>query len=223
MERQVTMYGQNSATISRRAYNALTFGLVAISFLVTWGEYLAVQNGLLNGLLSTGIMGVVLPFVLTIGGIILMSIGKSKQSVGLSVGGFALFTLTFGVSVALSLAMYPVGTIYYAFLITACISGIFLILGTMFPDFFARIGGVLTASLLALIVVELVATLLFHANQTIFDYLVVIIFCGFLGYDSYLMSADAPTVPNAIFYASDIFLDIVNILIRVLAILNDDR
>jgi FtsH-binding integral membrane protein len=43
-----------------------------------------------------------------------------------------------------------------------------------------------------------------------------------LGYDSYCMSIDEPTVPNAIFYASDIYIDIVNILIRVLDILDND-
>ena len=224
MERQVTMYGPSTGTtISRRAYNALTFGMVTVAFLVTWVEYLAVQSGALNALLSGGILALILTFALTIGGIVLMAVGKSKQSVALSAAGFALFTLTFGFTLSLTLVRYPVGTIYYAFLITACLSGIFLVLGVTFPEVFSRIGGVLMAALLGLIMVEFVATVFFHANQTWIDYLTIVIFCGFLGYDAYWMSADAPTVPNAIYYASDIFLDVVNVLIRVLAILNDDR
>ena len=74
--------------------------------------------------------------------------------------------------------------------------------------------------LIAVLALELVATIFFHADQGIFDYVVVVLFCGFLGYDSFLMSMDVPSVPNAIFHASNIYLDIVNVLIRVLRILD---
>ncbi|MDO4806634.1 MAG: Bax inhibitor-1 family protein [Coriobacteriales bacterium] len=214
---------QSVPTISRRAYNLLTYGLVTVSFLITWGMY-----GFVNGGGLSRALGGVNPLLLlvaylagTIGGFVLMGIGKSKQSVAVSLVGYAIFTATFGGTLALLLTRYNVGTIYYAFAITACISGIFLILGVMFPEFFAAIGRILFASLLAIIVVELVATIFFHADQTIFDYIVVLLFCGFLGYDSYLMSSDAPTVPNSIFYASEIYIDIVNILVRVLDIMDN--
>jgi FtsH-binding integral membrane protein len=36
------------------------------------------------------------------------------------------------------------------------------------------------------------------------------------------MSSDDPTVPNAIFHASNIYIDILNILIRVLDIMDRD-
>ena len=180
------------------------------------------MNGSLNFLLQNGLVTLLVSFVLTIVGIVLMSVGKSKQSVGVSVGGFALFTLTFGATTALALTHYSVGTIAYAFLITACLAGIFLVAGVIFPEFFSRIGGVLMIGLIGLIIIEFVAVVLFHANQTLFDYVAIALFCGFLGYDAFLMSQDAPTVPNAIFYATDIFLDIVNILIRILNIMDRD-
>ena len=215
---------QTAPTISRRAYNALTYGLVTISFLVLWGTYLFAEGGGLERMLS-GVGGIVLlvGFVIaTIGGTILMTVGKKKQSVGLTFAGYALFSLTFGVTLSLILQRYDVGTITYAFGITACVSGIFLIAGVVFPQFFSRIGGVLVIGLAAVILVEIVATVFFHASQTIFDYIVIVLFCGFLGYDSYLMANDQPTVPNALFHASNIYLDIINILIRVLDILDND-
>lgn len=224
MARDLSLMGNQigAPTITRRAYNALTFGIVAIAFLITWGEYSLIMNGSLGFLLRNGIVTLIGSLIFTIAGIALMSIGKSKQSVGLSVGGFALFTLTFGATTALALTHYSVGTIAYAFLITACLSGIFLIAGVTFPEFFSRIGGVLLIGLIGLFIVEFVAVVFFHANQTLFDYIAIALFCGFLGYDAYVMSQDAPTVPNAIFYATDIFLDIVNILIRILNILDRD-
>jgi len=77
-------------------------------------------------------------------------------------------------------------------------------------------------ALIAVIVLELITTIFFHAHQTIIDYVVVALFCGFLGYDSYQLAIDNPTVPNAIWHASDIYLDIVNILLRVLSIMDRD-
>lgn len=212
-----------SITISRRLYNLFTFSMVTVSFIITWLEYQFVNGGGLATVFER--MNPFLYFVIflggTIGGLVVMSNGKSKQSVSVSLIGYALFTLTFGGSLSLLLTHYNVGTISYAFGITACISGIFLVAGVVFPEFFARLGRVLGLSLIALIVVELVSVVFLHANQTIFDYITILLFCGFLGYDSYRMSADDPTVPNAVFYATNIYIDVVNILIRVLNIIDN--
>lgn len=209
--------------ISRRAYNALTYGMVAVSFLILWGTYLFAQGGGLNHIFTGGMSMIALigSFVITIIGLVIMGVGKSKQSVPITLAGYALFVLTFGITLSFALQRFNIGTIYYAFGITACIAGIFLIAGVIFPDFFSRLGGVLFISLFALIVVQFIAVFFFHANQTIFDWIGILIFCGFLGYDSYMMSSDAPTVPNAVFHAANIYIDIANILIRVLDIMDN--
>lgn len=211
------------ATISRRAYNLLTYGLVTVSFLIMWGTYQLASGGALASILSTagGLVGLIVSVIATIAGLILMSVGKSKQLVGVSTVGYVVFSLTFGFTTSLILQRYDIGTIAYAFGITACVSGIFLIAGVTFPQFFSRLGGALCFGLIAVILVEFVATVFFHANQTIFDYIVIILFCGFLGYDSYQMACDDATVPNAIFHASNIYIDIVNILIRVLDLMDN--
>ena len=132
--REMTLDQRGSApSISRRAYNALTFGLVTVSFLVMWGTYLLTNGGALMSFFMTGggIVALIASLVATIVGIILMSVGKSKQSVGLSLTGYTLFTLTFGITVSLALQRYEIGTIAYAFGITACVSGIFLIAGAL--------------------------------------------------------------------------------------------
>lgn len=208
-----------ATTISRRAYNLLTYGIVTLSFIITWGMYNFVDTQLLTSM--NPILAMVIYLAGSIGGIIIMSVGKSKQSVPLSLVGLVLFTLTFGGTLAILLTRYSIGTITNAFAITACVSAIFLIAGVTFPEVFAKIGRMLVVALIAVIVVEFVARVFFHADQTIFDYIVILIFCGFLGYDSYRMSLDTPTVPNAIFYAADIYIDMVNILVRVLDILDN--
>lgn len=208
--------------ITRRLYNVITYGMVAVSFLILYLTYNFAEGGGLERMLGTGLgLGLLIATLVgPIGGVIVMSVGKRKQSVPISVIGYVLFSLTFGFTVSLTLQRYDVGTISYAFAITACLSGIFLVAGLVFPNVFSKIGGVLAIGLIGLIVIELIAVMFLHVDQTIFDYIGIALFCGFLGYDSYAMSADDPTVPNAIFHASNIYLDIVNILIRVLDLLD---
>ncbi|MBR3317970.1 MAG: US12 family protein [Atopobiaceae bacterium] len=212
-----------TAPISRRAFNLLTYGIVTLCFTVTWGMYNFVQSGSIYSITQINPLILIAVYLVgSIGGLVLMNIGKSKESVGFSATGLTLFTLTFGGTLSLLLTRYSVGTITNAFAITACLSGIFLIAGVLFPDFFASIGRMLGLALLALIVIEIFSTMFLHVDQTLFDYIAILLFCGFLGYDSYLMAADTPTVPNAIFYAANIYLDIVNILVRVLNIMDRD-
>lgn len=212
----------SAPTITRRLYNVITYGMVAVSFLVLYLTYNFTEGGGLEQVLGSdlGIGVLIASLVGTIGGVIVMGVGKSKQSVPISVIGYVLFSLTFGFTASLALQRYEIGTISYAFGITACLAGMFLIAGVVFPNVFSKLGGVLTIGLIGLIVIELVTVMFLHIDQTVFDYIGIALFCGFLGYDSFIMSADEPTVPNAIFHASNIYLDIVNILLRVLDLLD---
>ena len=94
---------------------------------------------------------------------------------------------------------------------------VFGALGMAFPSFFARIQGVLAVSLLAVIVVEVVMMAL-GVRQNLTDLVVILLFCGFIGYDVYRASTDAPTLENALWYAIEIYLDVVNVMLRLLSI-----
>ncbi|MDO4538436.1 MAG: Bax inhibitor-1 family protein [Coriobacteriales bacterium] len=222
-KQEVTRRVGGASLISRRAYNGLAFGLVTVSFIVMFFMYSFAQGGGLShiGFLRNPIIMLIVSLVGTIGGIIAMGVGKSKQSVGISVVGFVVFSLTFSVTMALGLQSRGLPSIMYAFAITGCISGIFFMLGLLFPAFFERVQGVVFTTFLALIVVELVAVFIFHVNQTIFDFAMIGIFCFFLGRDAYVLASDEPTVPNAIMNATAIYVDIANILIRVLDIMDN--
>ena len=53
----------------------------------------------------------------------------------------------------------------------------------------------------------------------VLDYVIVIIFSGFVGYDWAKAQAYPKNTVNAIASASDIYVDVVNIFIRLLSIL----
>jgi len=211
--------------VSRRLYNGICFGLLTISFAVMFLMYSQFTSGALDFLFTSStsaLIFLIASLVGSIGGIIAMGVGKSRQSVAVSLAGYAVFSLTFGLTLALSLAHYTTQTISVALAITACLAGIFMIAGIIFPEFFAAISRILVLALIGVIVVELLATVIFRVDQTFFDYVTIAIFCGFIGYDTFQLAADDPTVPNAVYHACDIYIDIANILIRVLALLDRD-
>lgn len=159
----------------------------------------------------------ILSFVGAFAGIFMMSAAKKSQSVGLSLAGYAVFILAFGFMTSTVLLSYTAQTISTAFLATAGIVAVFACLGIAFPHFFERIQGVLFAALLGLIVVQVVMMFI-GTNQTIIDFAVIVVFCGFIGYDFHRAMEDEPTLVNAVFNASNLFLDIINVFVRVLSI-----
>ena len=80
------------------------------------------------------------------------------------------------------------------------------------------IGRSLGLALILSIVVELVAGFIFKANLQIMDYVIVIIFCGYIGFDWAKAQIYPKTLDNAIDSAADIYVDVVNIFIRLLII-----
>ena len=54
--------------------------------------------------------------------------------------------------------------------------------------------------------------------MTIIDYAVALIFCGYIGLDWCRAQQYPKTLDNAIDSAADIYLDIVNLFIRILSI-----
>ena len=92
-------------------------------------------------------------------------------------------------------------------------------LGTLFPAFFQKISGVLTIALLLVIVVELIEIFIFNTHHGILDWIVVLIFCGYIGYDWGRANQIPKTVDNAVDSAAALYMDIINLFLRILRIL----
>ena len=134
--------------------------------------------------------------------------------------GYNLIALPIGV--VLTLVVVSIGDIYLVYraaLYTAVISLIMLIVSTAMPQFFENIGGGLGVALIATLIVDLGATLLFHQDLEIVDYIVIAIMAMYIGYDWTRANVVQRTATNAIAAASALYLDIVNIFIRILSIL----
>lgn len=143
---------------------------------------------------------------------------KSKKP-AVSFAGFTLLAILMGLLLTFLLSMYNVSVIIPAIIITGIIVCAMLIISSIFPAFFAGLGKGLFISLIASIIIELIACFVFHLPLRIMDYVVIIIFCGYIGYDWVRAQSYPKTVDNAIDSAADIYVDIVNIFIRILEII----
>lgn len=204
--------------ISRRLYNAVLAGLVVLSFAVMAAcSYITSTADFIIFVARNPILYTVVSLAASIVGIVVMSVGRSKESLVLGGVGYALFTLSFGFTTSFALSAYSLESLSTAFAATAAIMVVFGLAGFMFPRFFAKIQGVLCVALLAIVAVELVLMFM-GVGQNITDIAVILIFCGFIGYDVYQSQMVAPTLTNALWFAVDLYLDIVNVLLRLLSI-----
>ena len=204
--------------ISRRLYNLVLTGLIVLSFAIM-GACSQITSTLEFWMFVSRnpLMFSMLTLVGSFGGLIVMSIARARENITMGMIGFTIFTLTFGFTTSLALTMYSLETISVAFTATAAIMVVFGVAGIAFPRFFERVLPVCCLGLFAVLIVELVLMLL-GVQQTMTDIVVILLFCGFIGYDVHRAATAVPTLTNAVWYAIELYLDIINVFLRLLQI-----
>ena len=139
--------------------------------------------------------------------------------------GYNLIVLPVGLVVSISVYYYgglssPV--VYQAFILTACIAVVMTALSGMFPAFFAKIGGMLFASLFAVIIGSALCLFLGWSTYGL-SIFAAAIFSLYIGFDVYRSQQFAKTVDNAVDCALDIYLDLANLFVRLLSIMSKKR
>ena len=132
--------------------------------------------------------------------------------------GFTGLAFAMGVLLTFFLTAYSSSSVYTAFLTTGIIVVSMMIAAIFFPAFFLSLGRVLGVCLIAAIVIELIFGLIFRVPLNILDYVIVAVFAGYVGYDWAKAQSYPKTLDNAIDSAADIYVDVVNIFIRILSI-----
>jgi FtsH-binding integral membrane protein len=141
--------------------------------------------------------------------------------------GYNLVVLPFGLVVAMAVGMYTgpryEGLVLETIQTTGFVTLAMMILGSMFPAFFQKIVGALTVALFAVILVEFIGGFFFGWSHGATDWIVVLIFCGYIGYDWGRANAIPKTLDNAIDSAAALYMDIINLFLRLLRILGRRR
>ncbi len=156
-------------------------------------------------------------FVCAIAGAI---IANKSSKPALSFLGYNLIVVPVGMILSLALPDYSTGNIFLAVVLTGIVTVIMVILAVIFPGFFSRLGSTLFWSLLIGVIVELIASLL-GIGGNIFNWLFVIIFSLYIGYDWHKAQSYSKTVDNAIDSAIDLYLDLINLFVRILDLLDN--
>ncbi|WP_419769514.1 MAG: Bax inhibitor-1 family protein [Candidatus Marinarcus sp.] len=133
--------------------------------------------------------------------------------------GYNFVVVPFGLIINLVVSRYDTELVSEAIRITGLVTVCMMFLGAMFPAFFKKISGALTVALLLVIVVELVELFVFGIHHGIIDWIVVLIFCGYIGYDWGRANQIPKTLDNAIDSAAALYMDIINLFLRILRIL----
>lgn len=155
-------------------------------------------------------------FVCCMAGVALFS---KSDNPAISFLGYLLVVTPFGLIINLVVSRYSAEVVGNAIQSTAVITGIMMILGTMYPAFFRSIARGLFIALICTIIVEVVMVFVFGTHHTIIDWIVVLIFCGYIGYDWGRANSIPRTVDNAIDSAAALYMDIINLFLRLVRIL----
>lgn len=203
--------------VTERSYN-LTIGLTLL-----WGVLINVVMSVFftYQILSLNyLLVLVLYFVGTIGCSILV---HKSDNPAVSFAGFTGMAVSMGLLLTFYVTAFTAHSVSYAFIATALVTVIMVILSMLYPDFFRNLGRTLFISLLACIIIQVAGAFLFRLPMSIIDYAVALIFCGYIGLDWCRAQQYPKTLDNAIDSAADIYLDVVNLFIRILAITGKRR
>lgn len=204
----------NTNTISTRLYNFIIGAVLLYGFLL---NVLIVKSIPVASLLSINIWVFLIGyFVSCMLGIYLFTASSNAL---VSFIGFNFVAVPFGLIVNIVTSQYSPDLVINAMQVTTVVTCIMMMLGTAYPKFFESIASGLFWGLLASIIAELILTFVFKMDLGIMDWIIAAIFCGYIGYDWGKASALPKTVDNAVDSAAALYMDIINLFLRILEIM----
>lgn len=202
-----------SDTLSVRTYNLVIGLLILYGFFVN-AIIVATCGDIFSRVSSVAF--IVGYFISAILGIVL---SVHSNNAFISFIGYNLVVLPIGALLSVCLQGYSGFNVLSAMMMTGITVGVMVLWAVINPNFFVGMGRTLFFSLLVGIIVELVATLMGYRGA-IFDWFFVIIFSLYIGYDWCKAQSYSKTLDNAVDSALDIYLDIINLFIRILEIMS---
>ena len=199
--------------MSARAYN------LSIGFVLLWGFIInavmcACTSEFFTGLYeSSPIIFIIAYFVVAIAGIVICHM---KNGIGLTLLGYHLIVFAVGTLLAISVPQFSNVSILNACVITVIVTLLMIGFSTVKPDVFLSMGKTLFICLTAAIIIECIMLLFGIHIPTLWDFAIVILFCGYVGYDWALAQKKRKTFENAVDSCAGLYLDMINIFVRLL-------
>ena len=215
MERSIVR--ENEKEISPSLYNLILGGTVAYGLLMNALIVYACGAAILNFAMNGGYWVILIGYLVL--GIVGIIMARKSKSALVSFIGYNLLVLPMGALLAVYIPAFQPAIVIKAVMLTAFITLFMMGISSAFPLFFARLGMTLFVTLCVTLLVEVLSLLIFGYDGVLFDYIFVLLFSLYIGFDYCRAQAYAKTRDNAVDSAIDIYLDIINLFIRILAIL----
>ena len=206
--------------LSRRAYNAAIGIVLVIGLMINaaMAQYLPASA---FEIMAQYPWAVLIGFIVAAFGSVFVIYKSDNPTV--SFIGFIVLSAAFGYLVAATIQSYTDASVTRAFMLTAAISLAMVVAATIVPNIFAKMGTALFAALVIALIAEVATVFFTHSDPIAFDYIFVVIFSLYIGYDWQKAQAYPPTLDNAVDSAADIYVDVVNLFIRILIIIGREK
>ena len=155
-------------------------------------------------------------FVSVIAGTIIF---QKSDNPAISFLGYNLIVLPIGILLTPLLNAIDPTIIMDALMVTGGFTGLMMFLGITYPKFFLSLGRVLAFSIIGIILLEVGLMFTIGYQPEIIDWIVAGLFCLYIGYDWARANKIPKTMDNAVDSAASLYLDIINLFIRILSIL----
>lgn len=130
--------------------------------------------------------------------------------------GYNMVVLPLGLMLSALVSDVGADAVRETFQITAAVTAGMLLLSHWKPAFFSKIGPCLIGALLLTLAAELVL-FLFSRSFELLNIVAALIFCGYIGFDWARAQQRPATADNAIDSACALYLDIINLALRILS------
>lgn len=135
--------------------------------------------------------------------------------------GYNMVVIPMGLMVSTAVYVYGgIGSnvVMMAFADTLAITVLMVAGSMLFPQFFSKLGGFLFTALIGILVCG-IFSIFFGSNGIVIHLFAAGVFSLYIGYDFWRSQQFPKTVDNAIDCALDIYMDIINLFIRLLEIM----
>lgn len=193
-----------------------------IGLLVTFvtGFYVSTNENMIYNIFSTGLYWVI--FIAEFVTVIVLTARLQKMSQMGAQICFVLYSFLTGLTFASIFIMFEISSIIYVFLATALVFGIFAFIGYATKIDLTKLGTILFMGLIGIIVVSIINI---FVGNTMLDmmlcWLGIIIFLGYIAYDIQKVKNLSSVMDEdklAIYGALELYLDFINLFIRLIQI-----
>ena len=227
------MYNNNTAYVSNgltfNRFLAKSFGVMAIGIFITAIIALFSFPLLLQIIVRFGMIGILLVYGAQIGLTFFFSSRLMTMKKSTAYLCFFIYCAISGLTFSTIPLYYDGATIGIALFMTAVMFGCMAFIGLTTKMDFTRMTPYLAVGLMAIIILTLVNQLFIHSSTTalMIDYAVIIIFLVMIAHDMQILRSlysqisydESMTTKVAVYGAFSIYLDFINIFIRILSIL----